>query len=421
MAGVLNDFFNSFIRDNLGHNEFWGAYEYLNTVGVESDSTSLEESYLQIQLAHLKILETAKMRDFPMLNDFIVKSPEEFAKLDDLEDMTANGAYAGFVQGINKMLWGNKEANPTRKWVDKYDSLNDEEKKIALEQREAERTALLQDMGRFLNKLMTDRKVKASLAQEYNNRVKDITNSKEYKDEKWQMAEVAGTKLFEEKLGYAVRAGQVFDKMGTMLVQDILATDEAHYRTYVGDLHIVFKVDGVTKGGAVVHTAEQLFNAINRASGHYSIYIQDELSEFLQKAGIIAGQVKSGVDDQHLLNDAKRNAVTLTQIGYEDPGLWELYNLEVPKNSVYGTPWYYKIPPNFGDSKLLEAMANYALSKNIGETAISLNDAYLTKYGVSTASAYMERVRQYLAFSPGVTKIGPSFMSDLRTYTFHSI
>lgn len=423
MAGVLNDFFKSFIRDNLGRREFWGDYSYLNDIGVESFDGSLEESYLNIQLAHLKILENSKLKEFPALNNFIVKSPEEFAQLGNLEDKVANGAYSGFVQGLNKMLWGNTVDNPTRVWKDKNDTgfNNPEEAQVALEEREIKREALIKDFQDFLEDLTTDQQARVELAEKYEKRVKDFTSSKKYSDEKWQMAEVGALKVSENIFEHVVGSGQIFDNMGKMLIQDLLMTDEAHYHTYAGTLNIEFKIDGKTVGGEVAHTAEELFNIIKKASGQYSIYIKDELSDFLEKAGIVAGQVKSGMDDQYLLNKSKRSQISLEEIGYNDPGLWELYNLQVPKNSTYGSPWYYKIPPNFKDSKLLEALANYALSKEIAKTAIKFNMVYFTKYGVSTASAYMKKVKQYIAFSPGVTKIGPEFMSKQRSYTFHSI
>jgi hypothetical protein len=65
-----------------------------------------------------------------------------------------------------------------------------------------------------------------------------------------------------------------------------------------------------------------------------------------------------------------------------------LYELDLQE----GTDYF----PSGKESKTLEALANYSLSKSIQKTTLMSNDIYFTKDGFITASKWMETYNHLL-------------------------
>ena len=78
---------------------------------------------------------------------------------------------------------------------------------------------------------------------------------------------------------------------------------------------------------------------------------------------------------------------------------------------------YFK-PSKSQNSKDLEALANYSLSKSIAKTSLKTNQVYLTAEGFVPASQWMELNNRYLVFSPGVRSVSGDFLTRVRPYIF---
>ena len=155
------------------------------------------------------------------------------------------------------------------------------------------------------------------------------------------------------------------------------------------------------------------FKQIEKLNANYTITLSDELYGALQQASILNTQVKSGMNGQPILTRAARNAITLEECGFSDFGLWRLYT----QQDSYK---YFKLDRN-QDSKQLNAIANYYLSKSIGKTNLAKNQLYYTELGFTTASRWMEVNKYMLKFFPAINSMALNMLTLSRQYRFRQV
>ncbi len=404
----MSDLYRGLIKQNGRQHSFWGKYAYLN----QWDQADLNDSVLfRLQLAHLRNLEQSANKQYSAASEFI-KLSSQLLQLEEqeMDKQIEESVYSRILQLMNSAFISS-ELNPLKN--KNGDWATREEKNQNIDN-------LMLEVQSILEKIKPgegiDQAIVQSLEDVFAHRgVKG--KMKEYQQTKADYAEKLAVDALNRNEGWkAIQTGNFVDKMGQQLIEDVMSfsKDSVNIPFTGGNLNyeIKNKVDSSTNT-ASAGSLDDFFKQVEKLNANYTITLSDELYGALQQASILNTQVKSGMDKQPILTRAARNAITLAECGFSDFGLWRLYT----QQDSYK---YFKLDKN-QNSKQLNAIANYYLSKSIGKTNLAKNQLYYTELGFTTASRWMEVNRQMLKFFPAINSMALNMLTLSRQYRFRQV
>lgn len=404
----MSDLYRGLIKQNGRQHSFWGKYAYLN----QWDQANLSDSVLfRLQLVHLKNLEQSANKQYNAASEFI-KLSSQLLQLEEqeMDKQIGESIYSRILQLMNSAFTSSK-LNPLKNKDGDWATREEKNQNI---------DNLMLEVQSILEKIKPgegiDQAIVQSLEDVFAHRgVKG--KMKEYQQTKADYAEKLAVDALNRNEGWkAIQTGNFVDKMGQQLIEDVMAfsKDSVNIPFAGGRLNykIKNKIDS-SISSASAGNLEDFFTQVEKLNANYTITLSDELYSALQQASILNTQVKSGMDKQPILTRATRNAITLEECGFSDFGLWRLYT----QQDSYK---YFKLDRN-QDSKQLNAIANYYLSKSIGKTNLAKNQLYYTELGFTTASRWMEVNKQMLKFFPAINSMALNMLTLPRQYRFRQV
>lgn len=404
----MSDLYRGLIKQNGRQHSFWGKYAYLN----QWDQANLSDSVLfRLQLVHLKNLEQSANKQYNAASEFI-KLSSQLLQLEEqeMDKQIGESIYSRILQLMNSAFISSK-LNPLKNKDGDWATREEKNQNI---------DNLMLEVQSILEKIKPgegiDQAIVQSLEDVFAHRgVKG--KMKEYQQTKADYAEKLAVDALNRNEGWkAIQTGNFVDKMGQQLIEDVMAfsKDSVNIPFAGGRLNykIKNKIDS-SISSASAGNLEDFFTQVEKLNANYTITLSDELYSALQQASILNTQVKSGMDKQPILTRATRNAITLEECGFSDFGLWRLYT----QQDSYK---YFKLDRN-QDSKQLNAIANYYLSKSIGKTNLAKNQLYYTELGFTTASRWMEVNKQMLKFFPAINSMALNMLTLSRQYRFRQV
>lgn len=404
----MSDLYRGLIKQNGRQHSFWGKYAYLN----QWDQANLSDSVLfRLQLVHLKNLEQSANKQYNAASEFI-KLSSQLLQLEEqeMDKQIGESIYSRILQLMNSAFTSSK-LNPLKNKDGDWATREEKNQNI---------DNLMLEVRSILEKIKPgegiDQAIVQSLEDVFAHRgVKG--KMKEYQQTKADYAEKLAVDALNRNEGWkAIQTGNFVDKMGQQLIEDVMAfsKDSVNIPFAGGRLNykIKNKIDS-SISSASAGNLKDFFTQVEKLNANYTITLSDELYGALQQASILNTQVKSGMDKQRILTRAKRNAITLEECGFSDFGLWRLYT----QQDSYK---YFKLDRN-QDSKQLNAIANYYLSKSIGKTNLAKNQLYYTELGFTTASRWMEVNKQMLKFFPAINSMALNMLTLPRQYRFRQV
>ena len=404
----MSDLYRGLIKQNGRQHSFWGKYAYLN----QWDQANLSDSVLfRLQLVHLKNLEQSANKQYNAASEFI-KLSSQLLQLEEqeMDKQIGESIYSRILQLMNSAFTSSK-LNPLKNKDGDWATREEKNQNI---------DHLMLEVRSILEKIKPgegiDQAIVQSLEDVFAHRgVKG--KMKEYQQTKADYAEKLAVDALNRNEGWkAIQTGNFVDKMGQQLIEDVMAfsKDSVNIPFAGGKLNykIKNKIDS-SSSSASAGNLEDFFTQVEKLNANYTITLSDELYSALQQASILNTQVKSGMDKQPILTRATRNAITLEECGFSDFGLWRLYT----QQDSYK---YFKLDKN-QDSKQLNAIANYYLSKSIGKTNLAKNQLYYTELGFTTASRWMEVNKYMLKFFPAINSMALNMLTLSRQYRFRQV
>ena len=404
----MSDLYRGLIKQNGRQHSFWGKYAYLN----QWDQANLSDSVLfRLQLVHLKNLEQSANKQYNAASEFI-KLSSQLLQLEEqeMDKQIGESIYSRILQLMNSAFTSSK-LNPLKNKDGDWATREEKNQNI---------DNLMLEVRSILEKIKPgegiDQAIVQSLEDVFAHRgVKG--KMKEYQQTKADYAEKLAVDALNRNEGWkAIQTGNFVDKMGQQLIEDVMAfsKDSVNIPFAGGRLNykIKNKIDS-SISSASAGNLEDFFTQVEKLNANYTITLSDELYSALQQASILNTQVKSGMDKQPILTRATRNAITLEECGFSDFGLWRLYT----QQDSYK---YFKLDKN-QDSKQLNAIANYYLSKSIGKTNLAKNQLYYTELGFTTASRWMEVNKYMLKFFPAINSMALNMLTLSRQYRFRQV
>lgn len=404
----MSDLYRGLIKQNGRQHSFWGKYAYLN----QWDQADLNDSVLfRLQLAHLRNLEQSANKQYNAASEFI-KLSSQLLQLEEQEmDKQIEESIYGRILQLMNSAFISSELNPLKN--KNGDWATREEKNQNIDN-------LMLEVQSILEKIKPGEGIDQAIVQS----LEDIFahrgvkgKMKEYQQTKADYAEKLAVDALNRNEGWkAIQTGNFVDKMGQQLIEDVMAfsKDSVNIPFAGGSLNykIKNKVD-LSTSTTSASSLNDFFKQVEKLNANYTITLSDELYGALQQASILNTQVKSGMDKQPILTRAARNAITLAECGFSDFGLWRLYT----QQDSYK---YFKLDKN-QNSKQLNAIANYYLSKSIGKTNLAKNQLYYTELGFTTASRWMEVNKQMLKFFPAINSMALNMLTLSRQYRFRQV
>ena len=404
----MSDLYRGLIKQNGRQHSFWGKYAYLN----QWDQANLSDSVLfRLQLVHLKNLEQSANKQYNAASEFI-KLSSQLLQLEEqeMDKQIGESIYSRILQLMNSAFTSSK-LNPLKNKDGDWATREEKNQNI---------DNLMLEVQSILEKIKPgegiDQAIVQSLEDVFAHRgVKG--KMKEYQQTKADYAEKLAVDALNRNEGWkAIQTGNFVDKMGQQLIEDVMAfsKDSVNIPFAGGSLNykIKNKIDS-SISTASAGSLNDFFTQVEKLNANYTITLSNKLYGALQQASILNTQVKSGMNGQPILTRAARNAITLEECGFSDFGLWRLYT----QQDSYK---YFKLDRN-QDSKQLNAIANYYLSKSIGKTNLAKNQLYYTELGFTTASRWMEVNKQMSKFFPAINSMALNMLTLPRQYRFRQV
>lgn len=396
-----------YLRKGQNGRQFWGLYDPLDHVNTP-DSTL----FLGMQIRNLKTLEGSAR--YNATNAFLKQAEPLFNDhATTAEEKISNEAYNRILELLNAGLRGSS-LNPNRR--QNLEGIAKQDQKSYIEQ---QADILVTELQNLLAQVGANKTISKQAVQIVEARLKNFKwDSKSLHDYIMAKADLVEAlmvdKLNQNPALYAIVTGSWIDSSGKQLIEDAFAFNkgELDIPFALGRLKFTIKTaDGDKEGtaGSIKEFLTQV-EALNGQS--FKVQVSDELYDALREGAAIAGQAKSGLHGQAILNRNKRNALSLEDVGFDPMLLWELYQVDQETRTQF-----FK-PTGEQDSKSLEALANYCLSKNIAKTALAANQLYLTAEGFVSASQWLETNNRYLIFQPAVRSVSGDFLTKQRPYYF---
>lgn len=395
MSDLYSGLIQPYLRKGQGGEEFWGLYDQL-------DATKTPTDFLKVQIAGMRTLESSA--NYDVANSFLKAAPQLLNQEDAVEELVGDEVYERIFELLNAGLRGSS--------VNPYKNTSKGENVIPKIQ------AIILELQTLLNSIGMDSSVSSSVVMALQNRLMTFDwNSPTPHDYIMAkadfMEELMAHRINQNPALRSIVTGAWTDSSGKQLIEDALTFAK-------NGINIPFKYGNLkftinTSEGSSSRTAnsiEDFLNQLDALNGQeFKVSLSDELYEELRLASVLSGQAKSGMS-QAILNKNKRNSMSLEEAGFDPILLWTLYQEDMATKTEF-----FK-PTGEQDSETLEALANYALSKSIANTALKFNQVYLTAEGFVSASDWMEKTERYLVFSPGVRSVDGAFLTRKRPYAF---
>lgn len=411
---MVNDLYSGlispYLRKGKNGEQFWGLYNPLDSVETP-DSTLL----LKTQINNLKLLEQGI--NFEATNKFLKTAQKNLSMHEggELEEKVGDEVYSRIIELMSAGLRGSS-INPF-KGMEKGLSKK-QQKQIATERIKN----LITELTDLLNKAKVNEGISKNIVSMLEKRLNVNTwnwdsTPHDYIMEKADLAEeLMVDKMNQDSTLRAIVTGSWIDLSGQQLIEDAFAFDKENISIPFQYGNLSFFIKKGKNGSFKEYSASSIEDFLNQIdnlkSKKFTVKLSDELYSALQLGAAIAGQAKSGLHGQAILNLNKRNSLTLEDVGFDPRLLWQLYQCDMQSRTQF-----FK-PENEQNSKTLEALSNYCLSKNIAKTALSANQLYLTSEGFVTASQWMQINNRYLIFTPTIRSIGGDFLTRQRPYYF---
>ena len=394
MSDLYSGLMQPYLRKGKNGEQFWGLYDPLDRVTIPDSSL-----FLQMQIKNLKNLESGEK--YTATNEFLRESGALLQNHEaTAENEIGDEVYSRILEIMNAGLKGSS-LNP-------YKGQRGLTKAQQKQQTSENIKSLLQELTSLLQMTNTNATLSANIVSMLEKRLRNFNwghTPHSYIMEKADLAEALMVDRMNQNPALrAIVTGSWLDLSGKQLIEDAFAfnKDSIDIPFEGGKLSFSVKVGkGKFKSGEAM-SIKDFLDQIEALNGvDFKVQLSDELYEALKTGSTIAGQAKSGLHGQAILNQNKRNSMTLEEAGFDPRLLWDLYQADLETRTQF-----FK-PETEQDSKDLEALANYCLSKNIAKTALAANQLYLTSEGFVTASQWMELNNRYLvAVSPKFGKVG---------------
>ena len=409
MSDLYTGLINPKLRKGMHGERFWGAFNGLDNPGPPSTN------FLAIQIAGLQILEQGKSKKYKAANEFLKQAQSKLSNQPSVEDAVTNEVYNRIMELMNSGLRGSM-ANPYRNVATKGLT------KAEIQQNaQGEISKVLTELASLLKQIKASPEISTKIVEMLDQRLQTFDwQSKtphSYIMEKADLAEALMVEQMNQNPALrAVVTGAWIDMSGQQLIEDAFAFSPKNISIpfAMGKLNYSIITSKGTESKSASSIQEFLASLDQLNGTKFKVQLSDELYAALQEGAALAGQAKSGLSGQNILNKAKRNALTLQDVEFNPMALWDLYNADLQTRTEY-----FK-PEGSQNSKTLEALANYCLSKNIAKTALAKNQVYLTSDGFVTASQWMKQYSRYLIFTPGVTSVSGDFLTKSRPYYFNA-
>ena len=409
MGDLYTGLINPKMRKGLNGGKYWGAFDSLNKQKIPT-STDL----LAIQVEKLRLLESSDQKQYVEANKFLAATQSKIGQNDQVNNAIYDQAYNRIIELFNAGLRGSS-VNPYRNVATK--GLTEQQIR---NNAQSEISKVLQELTLLLQQIKISPQLSKQMITTLNNRLQTFdwksNTPHSYIMEKADLIEALMVERINQHPGMrAIVTGAWRDELGQQLIEDAFAFNTENISMAFQGGALNFSI--TTSKGKETKSASSIkdfLTQLDELSGtKFSISLSNDLYNALREGAALAGQAKSGLQGQAILNKAARNSLSLEEVDFNPRALWDLYNLDLQTRTEY-----FK-PESKQNSKTLEALANYCLSKNIAKTALSRNQVYLTADGFITASQWMERYQRYLIFSPGVRTVGGDFLTRQRKYYFN--
>lgn len=408
MSDLYTGLMNQKLRKGKNGEKYWGAFNNLDSPGPPSTN------FLAIQIEKLRLLESSSSSKYTEANKFLQQAQAKLGSNQNVEDAIYSDVYNRILELMNAGLRGSS-VNPYRNIATKGLTTSQIQQNA-----QGSISSILNELSILLKQIKVSPSLSAAMVKTLNARLQTFDWSSntphEYIMEKADLIEALMVDQMNQNSGLrAIVTGAWTDLSGQQLIEDAFAFSKASMgQSFAGGMLKFSITTSKGKESREAGSIKDFLLQMDQLNGtKFSVQLSDELYEALQEGALLAGQAKSGLAGQNILNKAKRNALSLKDVDFNPMDLWKLYNLDLQTRTEY-----FK-PENKQNSKTLEALANYCLSKNIGKTALARNQVYLTADGFISASQWMEKYQRYLIFTPGVTTIGGDFLTKQRPYYFN--
>lgn len=404
MNDLYSGLMSSYLRKGKNGQQFWGLYDPLDKI-----ETPTENLLFQTQINQLKILEKSKKYD--TVNEFLKQSQKKFDNYNSTsEDELNNEVYSRIIEILNAGLRGSP-LNPHKN----LQGLSESQKTLEVDSRIK---SLSLELSNLLKQIRVSQTLSKSMVSSLENRLRSFDWNvfpHQYIMEKADLVEALMVdKLNQNPALKAIVTGSWLDISGQQLIEDAFAFSQKNLDVpfSLGSLKFIVRTDKGNFSQSAISIGDFLnqLEKVNNTS--FKVQLSDELYEALKQSSAIAGQAKSGMRGQAILNKNQRNSLSLKEVNFDPMLLWDLYELDKQTKTKF-----FKNEKR-QNSKTLNALCNYCLSKNIAKTALKENQLYLTAEGFVSASQWMENTGEYLIFNPDIKTISGDFLTKKRRYIF---
>lgn len=403
---MANDLKAGLLISQLQQDAWWGAYDFLDSL-ESPDSIAIHN----MQINKLSMYELSARQKCKEANKFLsaLKMLNIEGLMKEVENAEDEAIGKALMELANAALINRQNRNSIIKGRGEKGRFIVDSGQISKNLEELER--IMRSASSGLGRGISEEKLtylKEKLLYAYSNM---FGERYKYIQTKASLAEDLATELISSDERYiAVATGEWTDRLGQQLIEDVFAFKRGTSFASVGGINLRVTINGETTRRNV-----QSVDELIEISGKIQLD-SDKDYQNLIKIKAFSAQVKSGIE-QNILTNAKRNAITLTQVGGlgDAQPVYHLYQQDLKQKDV----WFK--PTSEQNSKSLEAIANYQLSKYIASTALTRNEVYFTDKGFITASQWLEERKRYIRFSDPVSSLYTGMMATKRAITFASI
>lgn len=407
---MTNDLFSLVKKNKLSNQtKFWGKeYEILNDPVGNMDDTAL----FNLQMAKLRILDKIEV-GLQEANNFLKWAESEHSAgtlNSELEEKSAQWVYKRILELINSAL-SSSSINPTSSSLTGKKGNRIYKEGMSAETVKQKENDILLELDQLLTLINYANKGQVINQLKYRFSHNGQQDKKQYIEDKSLEAEILMLDLLAKSNSSwrTLLSGQLYNK-GQQLLEDGFVFPDKNV-SFGQSLSLQINIKGNTnKESREVSSLDEFFQLYEQFSGNYTITLSNELYDKLQEISILTAQSKSGVGLQSLLNATQeRNSTSLNELGSTSAlrALMKLYRMD----------WI----DSGEESKSLNTIANYCLSRSITLTNITKNSIYFTRDGFITASRWMDLYKQMLKFNPTINKVHNNLLDKSNPYIFTSV
>ena len=408
---MINDLFTLVkVSKITTQTKFWGSeYEILNNPEENVEDKAL----FNLQIARLEVLEK-KSSDLQAANSFLKWVQQEGSAgtlHSELKDKSAQQVYQRILQLINSAFFSSGINPASSSLTTGTDGKKIYKTGMSAQTIKDKQSDILSELDYLLTLINYANKGQVIERLEH----KFSTSGKAEKEQYIQNKALEAENLMMDLLARSnpswrtLLSGQLYNK-GQQLIEDGFVLPQENIFLGQGLTMQISATGGPGKETHSVSSLNDFFQLYEQFAGNYTIELSDELYDKLQEISIMTAQAKSGVGLQSLLNTTTgRNSISLGALGGTPSlrSLMKLYNLDWLDSNA--------------DSKTLNTIANYCLSKGIAMTNITRNSIYFTRDGFITAKDWMRTYQQMLKFNPSIRRVNNNLLDKANPYIFTSV